>query len=350
MKDFDLLAVAAAFAKRKGLALNDPAFIEAFLADAGPRLKDALGDSPLLYGQRTERLFEATVVSLGRYRLLKAEDNGRVHAAETLRAPDFRIVLDDGDQWLVEVKNVHGEDPMVQRTRLSAAYLASLRAYADAVDAPLRIAIYWSLWSLWTLVDPKRFIDPEGAANIDMMDAVKVNEFGRLGDVSILTMHPLRLVLETPLPTTTGDDDHSLVDLLFAGARVFSQDVELTDLKDRHMAILLMLYGEWTIDGRPPTRRADGSAFVELVAEPEEPSESGQDGIGWASRVFSRFFATRTVEEGEVVQLLGEAAPEWFAPLSKWEFERSHLPLVLLHQQPPDKEGASEGACHRDKT
>jgi len=350
VKDFDLLAVAAAFAKRKGLALNDPAFIESFLVDAGPRLKGVLGDSPLLYGQRTERLFEATVVSLGRYRLLKAEDNGRVHATQTLRAPDFRIVLDDGDQWLVEVKNVHCEDPMVQRPRLSAAYLASLRAYADAVGTPLRIAIYWSLWSLWTLVDPERFMDPEGAVNIDMMNAVKVNEFGRLGDVSILTMHPLRLILETPVPTPTGDDDQSLVDLLFSAARLFSQDIELTDPKDRHMAILLMLYGEWTLDGRPPTRRADGSAYVELVAEPEEPSESGQDGIGWASRVFSRFFATRTVEEGEVIQLHGEAAPEWFAPLNGWEFGRSQLPLVLLHQQPSDKEGAFEGVCATDET
>lgn len=335
MKDFDLLAVAATFAKRKGVALNDPAFIEEFLADAGPRLKDALDDNPLLHGQRAERLFEATVVSLGQYRLLKAEDNGRVHATETLRAPDFRIVLDDGDQWLVEVKNVRREDPMAQRTRLSATYLASLRAYADMVGAPLRIAIYWSLWSIWTLVDPARFMDAEGAANIDMMDAVKVNEFGRLGDVSILTMHPLRLILEAPVPTLTGDDDQSLVDLLFATARVLSQEVELTDPKDRHMAILLMLYGEWTMDGGAPTRRGDGTAYIELLAEPEESSEGGQDGIGWASRIFSRFFAARTVEQGQIVQLNGEAVPEWFAPLKRWEFGPSQLPLVLLHQQVP---------------
>ena len=84
-KDFDLLAVAAAFAKHKGVPLNDPAFVEVFLADAAQRLKDVLSDNPLLYGTRTERLFEATVLSLGQYRLLKAEDNGRAHADDKLR-------------------------------------------------------------------------------------------------------------------------------------------------------------------------------------------------------------------------------------------------------------------------
>lgn len=340
-KDFDLLAVAAAFAKHKGVPLNDPAFVEVFLADAALRLKDVLSDNPLLYGTRTERLFEATVLSLGHYRLLKAEDNGRVHADDKLRAPDFRVVLNEGDQWLVEVKNVHCEDPMVQQTRLSAAYLASLRTYADAVGTPLRIAIYWSLWNMWTLFDPGRFIGADGAADIAMMDAVKVNEFGRLGDVSILTMHPLRLILEAPL-LGLDDGEENLVDALFAGARVFSQDIELSDPKDRHMAILLMLYGEWTMDGRPPAQREDGSVFVELVAEPEEPSESGQDGVGWASRIFSRFFATRTVEEGQVVQINGDAVPEWFTPLGRWEFGTSKLPLVLLHQQPSELDRRSD--------
>jgi hypothetical protein len=150
-KAFDLLALAAAFAQRHGLRLNDPAMVEQFLADVAPRLKAALADPTLLHGARAERMFEATVLSLGRFRLFKTEDVGRVHAATTYRAPDFRIVLDDGDQWLVEVKNVRCEDPQNQRTTMSAPYLASLQAYADAVGAPLRLALYWSRWSLWTV-------------------------------------------------------------------------------------------------------------------------------------------------------------------------------------------------------
>ncbi|HBM12933.1 MAG TPA: hypothetical protein DD390_09570, partial [Rhodospirillaceae bacterium] len=108
-KAFDLLASVAAFARKHAIPLNDPLLVERFIADAAPKLKEALADRTLIYGSRTERLFEATVLSLGRFRLLKIEDVGRVHAAETCRAPDFRVVLDDGEQWLVEVKNVRSK-------------------------------------------------------------------------------------------------------------------------------------------------------------------------------------------------------------------------------------------------
>ncbi|BAM91971.1 hypothetical protein S58_59950 [Bradyrhizobium oligotrophicum S58] len=80
-------------------------------------------------------MFEVMVLSLGRFRLFKTEDVGRVHAATSFRAADYRVVLDDGDQWLVEVKNARCENPQKQRTTMSAAYLALLQAYADAVTA-----------------------------------------------------------------------------------------------------------------------------------------------------------------------------------------------------------------------
>jgi hypothetical protein len=68
---------------------------------------------------------------------------------------------------------------------------------------------------------------------------------------------------------------------------------------------------------------------VEFVATPEEPSDQGWDGIGWASRIFSRFYAKQTINGDQVIQLHGEAAPEWFAPLSDWDFKKSKLPLLL---------------------
>lgn len=73
------------------------------------------------------------MLSLGHFRLLKTEDVGRVHAADTRRAPDFYVVLDDGEQWLVEVKKVRGKEPCKQKTQMSAAYLALLQTYADMV-------------------------------------------------------------------------------------------------------------------------------------------------------------------------------------------------------------------------
>jgi len=83
-----------------------------------------------------------------------------------------------------------------KRTTMSAAYLASLQAYADAVGVPLRLALYWSRWNLWTVIAPEGFRRSDGGLRVTMMEAVMANEFGRLGDVSIFTKAPLRLVLD----------------------------------------------------------------------------------------------------------------------------------------------------------
>lgn len=70
-KAFDLLASLATFARDQNIGLNDPALVDRFLADAGVRLKVALADPTLLHGSRVERLFEATVLSLGQFQLLR---------------------------------------------------------------------------------------------------------------------------------------------------------------------------------------------------------------------------------------------------------------------------------------
>lgn len=347
-KAFDLLALAAAFAQRYGLDLNDPALVERFLADAADRLKAALADPTLLHGVRTERMFEATVLSLGRFRLFKTEDVGRVHAATTFRAADYRVVLDDGKQWLVEVKNVRCENPQKQRMTMSAAYLASLQAYADAVGAPLRLALYWSRWNLWTIIAPDRFRRPDGGLRVTMMEAVKANEFGRLGDVSIWTKPPLRLVLDAATDKPRELSAEGLAEFIIGSARVYSGDTELTDPRDRRLAEILFFYGEWPTEGPLAVMGDDGIAGVEFVAAPEEPSDQGFDGIGWASRIFTRYFATRTVDGDQVIQLNGAPVPEWFAPLAAWDFKRSQLPLWLFHQQPsnaalPDEEHGQRG-------
>ena len=333
-KPFDLLALVAAFAQRHRVSLNDPTLVERFFADAAPRLRDMLANPTVLHGARTERLFEATVLSLGHFRLLKTEDIGRVHAAKTSRAPDFRIVLEEGDQWLVEVKNVRCENPKQQRTTMSAAYLRSLQSYADAVGASLRLALYWSRWNLWTVIAPDHFWRPDGGLAVGMMEAVMANEFARLGDMSIWTKPPLRLVLDTVTDKPRKLSAEGLAEFIIGSARVYSGDVELIDPRDRRLAEMLFLYGEWPAVGPLAIMGDDGIAGVEFVAEPEEPSDQGFDGIGWASRIFTRYFATRTVDGDQVIQLNGEPVPEWFAPLADWDFKRSQLPLWLFRQRP----------------
>lgn len=233
---FDLLASVAAFAREHAIALNDPSLVERFIADAGPKLVEALADPTLIHGSRTERLLEATVLSLGRFRLLKTEDAGRVHAAGTFRAPDFRVVLDEGEQWLVEVKNVRIKEPFKQETRMSAACLASLQAYADIVGTPLKLAIFRSLWNIWTVISPDRFRTQNDGLRVTMKYAVLANESERLGEVIIMTKPPLRLVLEAATDMPRSLSPEGLANFIIGSAKLFSGDVELTDPRHRKLA------------------------------------------------------------------------------------------------------------------
>jgi hypothetical protein len=137
-----------------------------------------------------------------------------------------------------------------------------------------------------------------------------------------------------------------LAEFIIGSARFYSGDIGLTDRRDRRLAEILFLYGKWPLEGPLAIMRDDGIAGVEFVAAPEEPSDQGFDGIGWASRIFMRYFATRTVDGDHGIQLNGAPVPEWFAPLAAWDFKRSQLPLWLFRQQPsiaalPDKEHGS---------
>jgi len=247
-KDFDLLASIASFAHDRGIGLNDPKLIATYTAETTPKLEAALADQALIQGSRTEKLFEAMVLSLGKFRLLKTEDTGRVHSAEKLRAPDFRVVLDDGEQWLIEVKNVRCKDPAKQRTTLTVNYLNTLRAYSDMVGLPLRLAIYWSTWKLWTLIDPATFARSDGGLKIEMTDAITANHMGRLGDVSIHTTSPLRFTVPKR-PDGKVDTPEAGIMGLLAGSRVFSGHVELVEPRERHLARILFAHGEWPLHG-----------------------------------------------------------------------------------------------------
>ncbi|WP_426137287.1 hypothetical protein [Phyllobacterium sp. SL163] len=224
------MASVAVFARKNGIKLNDPTLVDRFMADAAPRLREALADPALIHGSRVERLFEATVLSLGQFKLLKTEDVGRVHAAETLRAPDFRIVLDDGGQWLVEVKNVRSTNPSRQELRMSRKYLESVQSYADAVGTPLKLAIYWSAWRFWSVISPEHFRTRSGGLRVSMQEAMLASEFERLGEKLIMTKPPLRLVLGAATDMPRSVSDEGLANFMIASARIYRGSVVISTL------------------------------------------------------------------------------------------------------------------------
>ncbi len=115
-------------------------------------------------------MFEALVVSLGEAQPIKPEDGGGFFSSAKMQPADFRVVLKDGTNWLVEVKNVYERNAFRQRCRLlTRAYRKSLDRYAAATGGTLKLAVFWARWSMWTLVDPERLAPGEADLTLDMM-------------------------------------------------------------------------------------------------------------------------------------------------------------------------------------
>ncbi|WP_118137684.1 hypothetical protein [Oceanicella sp. SM1341] len=337
-KDIDLLAQLAAFARANDIPLTDAGIADRFAADMAPRLRAAIKDRNLVYGMRAERLFEAMVVSLGKFRLLKTEDNGVVHGAEQFRAPDFRVVTEGGQQWLIEVKNVHRADPFDQVDEQGPAYMASLRRYSDAVGVPLLVAHFWSRWGMWTLVEVDRFLTEEGGLKVEMAKAFAYSRLGNLGDVAINLPGPLEFIAR--FEPASGEAERRPTAALYRDGQL------LTEARDQNLAMILLQFGEWPLTGPIEMPSDDGARLVRFTAEPEEPSDQGFDGIGLASRIFSRFYREDTSAGDQVTQLNGEARPDWFRPLSEWDFKTSKLGLRIFRIQarmddfaPEDEDG-----------
>ena len=181
-KPFDLLGELAKFGLENKVSINDPQTIADFVSSAGVTLSRAISNPILLHGQRTESMFEAMLISLGRYSLLKAEDDGPVHPNGHYLTPDFRVVLEDGTQWLIEVKNVYIQDPDLSRqkqTFLKQTNREKLENYATATGGELKLAVYWARWGIWTLVSPGSLVDAEGNVTLDLGTGLRLNELNQ---------------------------------------------------------------------------------------------------------------------------------------------------------------------------
>jgi len=334
-KPFDILSVLGKFSAKRKISLRNPEAKRAFGTYVSDAVDQALADPAWMHGRRAEAMFEALILSLGNFRLLKAEDSGRVFPMSNFIAPDFRVVLDDGAQWLVEVKNVYEADPSRQSRKLmDRDYHRKLAAYAKETGAELRLAVFWARWSMWTLVSPDRMADAAGNLTLDMMQAAKVNELGRLGDMTIGTRAPLRLRLVADPGRTSPIGPDGQVEITFGAVQLFCEDREILDPIERDIAWIFMEHGEWREQGPTPIIEGDRLLAIEFAWAPEEPSDQGFDFVGTLSRMFARYYAKQTIKNSEIVQLHAPLRPDWFRPLNRANHKSQALPLWCIRLRP----------------
>jgi len=115
-------------ARKKGLKLSEPESHNNFITTLTKSFHESKDNPIIIHGRRIESMFEYLAASLGKSVLIKREDSGEICSLDPrIRPPDFRIVLDDGTNIFVEVKNCYKKDPNYR--------FPLKRSYATAIES-----------------------------------------------------------------------------------------------------------------------------------------------------------------------------------------------------------------------
>lgn len=296
-------------------------------------------------GVRAELLFQAVVAGIGKVALIKAEDNGEAFfTGDELLIPDFRVVLLDGSQMLVEVKAQRMDNSFDTPLKLSDSVVQKYRRYASLTQASLMIATFWEELSLWTLNRLDAFspgIAGEKQWSISFRRAMATNEMESLGDCSIATMAPLRIrIIIDPDRSEHLPSSDDVIQVTIAGIELFSQNTVLRDLSAK-IAWRLIWHSGWDEIGKSMQTDEDRLLWVEYVIGPPEWSEQQHDPqepviVGAMSEMISRAYlqgAERTIHTnagGDILMpgYMGNFIPPDFPSLNL------ELPLYVFRLKP----------------
>jgi len=320
----------------QGKTFSDAVAVDEFLNDLRADINKALSKENMLFGLRTEVMFEYLVAGLGKVALLKQEDGAECYARDgsALEIPDFRIVLEDSRQILVEVKNLHHSNPTKALT-LKADYLDGLCKYATLTKSELFIAIYWSRWRLWTLNKPDAFTRQGGAAELPFLESHKSSHMALLGDCAIGTRWPLRFVMFLEeLNSTKVSDSERTISVKIEAVKMFCEEDEITDPTEKTIAWFLMLYGNWKETEHTHSDEEGRLYAVEYRFEPEEvPVGQNVHIAGNLSTMFVRSFlsATSDRDSKSVRQFHMKSKPGALGRLIPEGYKGKALPLWILY-------------------
>jgi hypothetical protein len=301
---FDALSVFAAWGQDEHLAITHKDAVSRFARFLEQSLNESLQSDTLLYGNRTQALFEAVVANLGAVQLVKSEDNGDIYNADsTLEIPDTRIVLADGRNLLVETKNHHRA--LNKPYRMKEWCLNGLTRYAKLVGCELRIAIFWSMLQQWTLIPPSALVPDGKSLQITFPDAFMANEMGSLGDKWLGCRFPVTIQAFI-------DKRGSKPRFLFDKYRYFLGELELTQPSEQPLLRFLMTWGNWDLERNEILEEDDYKQVVNLIFMPREEERRGRADSGsgcvmneFLSALLSRYWVHLTSnEEGKFKTML----------------------------------------------
>lgn len=217
-----------------------------FIQKVSDSLISAQNTPRVLFGKRVESSFPMVLGALGKVSFIKQEDSGASFSTnKSIKLPDYRVTTDSGEQYLVEVKNCHSGDLNFEYP-FRNDYLSELLAYSEMNKVPLKLAIYYSQYNQWVLLDPSSLIKQSKRHVTDFINSVAKNEMGLFGDILIGAKPNLEFIIVNDLEKTTpiGDDGQTLI--VIKDVKLKCDGVELKEDLDKNIAFYLTRL--WRLD------------------------------------------------------------------------------------------------------
>ncbi|HEA3132382.1 TPA: hypothetical protein RVR73_003723 [Aeromonas hydrophila] len=314
---FEALEVFSAFSREHDYKLQSTEDTDKFIKKFSESLKASLTNPILLHGKRMEALFGQLAAGLGNCKMVKSEDTGEVISDDSeILLPDYRIILKDGRQIFVEVKNSNGKNPNSSYL-FQKKYVEKLMRYSELNSVPLYFAIYYRCLRIWTLLPVSSLIELKNKYSTNPVHSLAKSEISLLGDLMIGTKLPLTFELVVDKSKEAHVDDHDQASFTCGDIKIYCCEEEIEDLLEKNIAFFLMRYG--SLDCGQPEAVMDDNGKLHSVRyifnseSAEDEEKYGFTIIGNLSSMITEAFNEHTVYEQQVTSITTKADPAVFS-------------------------------------
>lgn len=325
---FEVIDLFTAMGREHGYKLNVLGHVDDFISRIGRSIKTSQCNQSLVYGKRVESLFAYVAGALGECRLIKQEDSGEIFSIEdSIQVPDYRLILNDGSQYFIEVKNCHF--PNIKSSySIKKEYLEKLERYAMLHGLPLLFAIYFSCQNKWFLLRKESFLERRSKYMTDFINAMAKNEMALLGDYTIGTEPPLSLELLADRSKEVVVSESYEVGFTIGDLKIYSSDREITDYLEKSIAFYLIRFGDWSESSAEALNSDNGLLGVRFTYFPKLPQEEQNFSfIGALSSMISAAYSEQTIYERSVIALDTKLDPSVFTIKIPTDYKGKALPL-----------------------
>ncbi len=341
---FDVLELFASMAAEQGYDLRDPVTQDDFVERVRISIEKSKNSNIAVFGKRVESLFAYVAGALGKVKLLKQEDSGDLYfVGDEVLAPDYRLTMLDGSQFLVEVKNCNLKQPE-KKFSIKKEYYEKLKAYSDINGLDLKFAVYFSAWNMWALLSIQSFAEQESGYDIDLPSAMAKSEMSILGDCMVGTAPNLELHLIADPDEASVIDESGKAVFVTRSVRIYCAGKEIVDEQEKRIAFYLMRFGDWKESETEAIVAENKLQGMKFVFSPRSQEEQNFAIIGNLSTMVSNGFRELTIEDGEVVSLTLGIDPAAFGVLIPDDYSGDGLPLwrFIIQSNPEFQSNSNE--------